>query len=831
MNFEIWKKQTLTVLVTYNRPDHTKQALEALLNSKDHGPILVLSDAPVSSNDFALVQETRSIIDSFQLKHSFDILYQTENLGLAKSIKFAVAKAFEKHEAVIILEDDCLAHFNFFEWTYSCLEKYQNDHSIFGISGWTPNLNDSAFSNHPYDAFLFPRMGTWGWSTWKNRWSKFQENLEDILINCIQSNIDLSQGGEDIPNIIGSILTGGTKDTWSLNWLLTVYYHQGQYIYPKRSYIDNIGFDGTGVHCHATNKFSSNMANGAPQNLPEPHTINSDINRAFISFINPGRVQYTNDQLLKLAQSSKNEQVALDQIYKIELKIKNLMRLKNNKSTLEYLKELLNQNPTNLDIFELVKKYLNQIDQSHSMTTTENNEPKITIGLNSKYDLSKIKFKSGASFDCGTQCDIAAANFHFDDINASIKIGNRTFIGNSSIVCSDRIEIGDDVLISWGCTIVDHNSHSIYFEERANDVVNWLEGKKDWSKVKKAPTLIGHKAWIGFNSIIMKGVTIGEGAIVAAGSVVTKDIPPFTIFGGNPAKFIKEITPSAEEYMSNQPTHNQILSTNSTTELDLKLALLGDDKYDKAYLWGWNEGNLQKLITLCYKTPDYFLNAENYGRSDEFASCLEIFSKLGMPPTRSIRILDIGCGNGVACWNLSKAGYTVDGIDSSHGMIAGVRAALKLVGHQGVHFNVHHSQAEQLPYSDNSFDILWLREVFHHISDFSSFFSEVRRVLKKGGLICCLRDHVIWNPKQKAHFFQSHPFHKFTHDENCHYLHEYIRAFSDHGFKTEFIFDPVSSPINTFPNPFVPGAVFDYDQASLRETGNDLFSFFARKVH
>ena len=79
------------------------------------------------------------------------------------------------------------------------------------------------------------------------------------------------------------------------------------------------------------------------------------------------------------------------------------------------------------------------------------------------------------------------------------------------------------------------------FSDRKNDVKDWFVGKKDWSFVIKRPISIKNKAWIGFNSIILKGVTIGEGAIVGAGSVVTKDVPPYTIVAGNPARIIREI--------------------------------------------------------------------------------------------------------------------------------------------------------------------------------------------------------------------------------------------------------------------------------------------------
>lgn len=134
---------------------------------------------------------------------------------------------------------------------------------------------------------------------------------------------------------------------------------------------------------------------------------------------------------------------------------------------------------------------------------------------------------------------IMEANLSFDKEGAGISIGNNTYIGGSNIISSNSITIGNDVLISWGCTIVDHNSHSIHWSERANDVKDWYKGLKEWKNVDSRPITIGDKAWLGFNVIVLKGVNIGEGAIIGAGSIVTKDIPPFAIAAGNPARIIK----------------------------------------------------------------------------------------------------------------------------------------------------------------------------------------------------------------------------------------------------------------------------------------------------
>lgn len=137
---------------------------------------------------------------------------------------------------------------------------------------------------------------------------------------------------------------------------------------------------------------------------------------------------------------------------------------------------------------------------------------------------------------------VTVSRFSFDRPGASIRIGRNTFVGKSHLVTAQSIVIGDDVLISWGVTISDHDSHNIAFSKRVTDHQDLLQGRKDWTHVRQNPVKICDKAWIGFNAIILQGVTIGEGAIVGAGALVTKDVPPWTVVGGNPAKIIRELS-------------------------------------------------------------------------------------------------------------------------------------------------------------------------------------------------------------------------------------------------------------------------------------------------
>lgn len=125
--------------------------------------------------------------------------------------------------------------------------------------------------------------------------------------------------------------------------------------------------------------------------------------------------------------------------------------------------------------------------------------------------------------------------------NANVRIGERTFIGSSLIDAYTSVNIGNDVLISWGCDILDHDSHTLEFKLRKNDVLDWYHGCKDWTYVKNAPVTINNKVWIGLRCIILKGVSIGEGSVVAAGSVVIRDVPSWTLVGGNPARILRQL--------------------------------------------------------------------------------------------------------------------------------------------------------------------------------------------------------------------------------------------------------------------------------------------------
>lgn len=163
--------------------------------------------------------------------------------------------------------------------------------------------------------------------------------------------------------------------------------------------------------------------------------------------------------------------------------------------------------------------------------------------IEESFNIHSNNFQKGnTNVTIGDDCHLMGT-IELYNLNAQVKIGNRVFIGpNTKLFCRESITIEDDTMISWGCTLIDTNAHSLKAIERKNDVVNWKKGHeyKDWNVVSSKPIIVRSKSWIGFNTIITKGVTIEEGTVIGSGSVVTKSTKKFTVVGGNPAAFIKD---------------------------------------------------------------------------------------------------------------------------------------------------------------------------------------------------------------------------------------------------------------------------------------------------
>jgi bifunctional N-acetylglucosamine-1-phosphate-uridyltransferase/glucosamine-1-phosphate-acetyltransferase GlmU-like protein len=160
---------------------------------------------------------------------------------------------------------------------------------------------------------------------------------------------------------------------------------------------------------------------------------------------------------------------------------------------------------------------------------------------------SKIIIESGVTLISDTKDNLAGINHPVIlatlSQDAEIIIGKDSGLSGATICAAKSIKIGTYVGIGANVCIYDTDFHPIDpYERRYEDY-----------KTKSSPVIIDDYAWIGGNSIILKGVRVGKGSVVGAGSVVTKDVPDFEIHAGNPARFIKKI-----EY--NHETHPDLFN-------------------------------------------------------------------------------------------------------------------------------------------------------------------------------------------------------------------------------------------------------------------------------
>ncbi len=115
--------------------------------------------------------------------------------------------------------------------------------------------------------------------------------------------------------------------------------------------------------------------------------------------------------------------------------------------------------------------------------------------------------------------------------SGKIITGDEVYLNGTAIISEEEIIFGNRIMIGANTVIMDTNSHNVPYKNRL----------KSWDKIVRRPVKIEDDVWIGANCFILKGVTVGKGSIIGAGSVVNNDVRPFSIYAGNPAVFIKSI--------------------------------------------------------------------------------------------------------------------------------------------------------------------------------------------------------------------------------------------------------------------------------------------------
>ncbi len=148
-----------------------------------------------------------------------------------------------------------------------------------------------------------------------------------------------------------------------------------------------------------------------------------------------------------------------------------------------------------------------------------------------------LRIGRGASTYLGTMFDVGPGG--------RVTLGDFSLVHGARLICDAAIEIGDYALISWNVVVMDNYRAPLDPDARRSFLESFARGDRRAAPAADTPrpVRIGNNVWIGFDSCILPGVTIADGSVVGARSVVVDDVPPYSVVAGNPARIIRSIQP------------------------------------------------------------------------------------------------------------------------------------------------------------------------------------------------------------------------------------------------------------------------------------------------
>lgn len=270
-------------LFTFNRPAHTASVLNSLAacEGRECFEFFFFSDAPRNVEDHGRVEAVRSLLWTRAPEFNAEVIEQSTNQGLSRSIVGGVNRLCASHGWVVVLEDDLVVEPTFLRFMAEALVFYEENSSIMQVAATTL----APPKRQVPGAFLLPVTSTWGWGTWQRAWNYFswsplgwpESKLDSDWLSVFEVG-----GAADYVSMLEDRIAG-RNDSWGILWWYAVSRAKGRVVYPSVNLVNNIGFDGTGVHCgrEALFKFpqeSGRIKESWPQksiSFPEKNTVNT----------------------------------------------------------------------------------------------------------------------------------------------------------------------------------------------------------------------------------------------------------------------------------------------------------------------------------------------------------------------------------------------------------------------------------------------------------------------------------------------------------------------------------------------------------------------------
>ncbi|MDO7138862.1 glycosyltransferase [Algibacter lectus] len=246
-------------LFTYNRLDETILTINALKSNylAEASDLYIFSDGGKNESASKKIEIVRKYLKTITGFKSVTIFESETNKGLAKSIITGVTSVLEKHEKVIVLEDDLITSPNFLNFMNQSLTFYKNDENIFSISGYTFDLKSLPINNDFYFGY---RASSWGWGIWKNRWETIDWNISDYqeFSNNKTLRKRFNRGGSDMSGMLKNQMENKI-DSWAIRFCYHQFKHDLKTVFPNKSKIQSIGFSKEATHTSGTKRFITDL--------------------------------------------------------------------------------------------------------------------------------------------------------------------------------------------------------------------------------------------------------------------------------------------------------------------------------------------------------------------------------------------------------------------------------------------------------------------------------------------------------------------------------------------------------------------------------------------
>lgn len=248
------------ILFCYDRPWHTEQVLKSLKTNElaKKSKLIVFADGPklnCTQQQLDKIDAVREIVKRENWCAEVEYNFAVENIGCRESIIRGITAVLHESEAVIVLEDDIVVSPFFLNYMNKALAFYKNRKSVFSISAYNiPPSKIQIPNDYQYDVYASLRILGWGWGTWIDRWS--QVNWDKTFIpDFIKKNAELvafDRSGDDMSRMLKEEWDG-SSDAWDIQFAFEHFRNHAISIVPCKSYTNNIGLDGSGTHCNASN--------------------------------------------------------------------------------------------------------------------------------------------------------------------------------------------------------------------------------------------------------------------------------------------------------------------------------------------------------------------------------------------------------------------------------------------------------------------------------------------------------------------------------------------------------------------------------------------------